>query len=232
MSTRFLTPVLRRASTMTAPRFIPSRLDSIEDVEGCQPGGFHPISIGDTFDQGRFRVLHKFGFGGSSTVWLARDQGEDKDHGRVVTLKAMRADFSSKPPSEMPELAIPQKLRAYLPPSHYVDFQTVDHHFLVQGPNGSHRFLISPLAGPNILAMSDSPGRVAGSRRLRSNLARKVAKQTAKALYHMHCAGFVHGGKWFSPPFKCRQMSHLDLTFCFAYRPTSMNGRTPKCTPV
>jgi acetyl esterase/lipase len=43
--------------------------------------------------------------------------------------------------------------------------------------------------------MSDSPGRVSGSRRLRGDLARKVAKETAKAIYCMHGAGWVHGGK-------------------------------------
>ena len=189
-------PVLRRASMIMASRFIPSRLDTIEDIENYQPGGYHPISIGDTFNHGRFRVLHKLGFGGSSTVWLARDQREEGDRSRIVTLKAMRADVSlSKVPSEIPELAISQKLRTSLPPSESVDFQTVDHHFFVRGPNGTHLFLIFPLAGPSILAMSDSPGRAAGSRRLRADLARKVAKQTAMMMHHMHCAGVVHGGK-------------------------------------
>ena len=178
---------------MMAPRFIPSRLDVIENIEDYQPCGYHPISVGDTFDHGRFRVLHKLGFGGSSTVWLARDQREE---GRIVTLKAMRADVtSSKVPNEIPELAISQKLRESLPPSLSVDFQTVDYHFFVQGPNGSHLFLVFPLAGPSILAMSDSPGRTAGSRRLRADLARKVAKQTAMMIHHMHCIGVVHGGK-------------------------------------
>lgn len=203
MSARLLTPLavlLRRASsTMVAPRFIPSRLYNIEEIEDYQPGGYHPISIGDTFDQGRYRILHKLGFGGSSTVWLARDQREGKDCGKIVTLKAMRADISSQSPGEIPELAISQTLIESLPPSHSADFQPVDHHFLVQGPNGSHRFLIYPLAGPSILAMSDSPGRVAGSRRLRADLARKVAKQTATTLHHMHSAGVVHGGKVFPP---------------------------------
>ncbi|KAL0068067.1 hypothetical protein AAF712_004971 [Marasmius tenuissimus] len=175
---------------MTVPRFIPSRLDGIEDIEDYAPGGYHPISIGDTFDLGRFKVLHKLGFGGSSTVWLARDQQEG---GRFVALKALRADISSKAPSEIPELAISQKLRGVLASSEFADFQTVYHHFSVQGPNGSHLFLVSPLAGPSILAMSDSPGRVAGSRRLRADLARKVAKETATAVYRMHCAGVVHG---------------------------------------
>src|SRR6267154_812375 len=197
ISSVFLTLVLRRASTMVAPRFIPSRLYNIEDIEDYQPGGYHPISIGDTFDQGRYRILHKLGFGGSSTVWLARDQREGKDRGRIATLKAMRADISSLSLDETPEQAISQKLIQSLPPSDSADFQTVDHHFLVQGPNGSHHFLIYPLAGPSILAMSDSPGRVAGSRRLRADLARKVAKQTATMLHNMHSAGVVHGGKVF-----------------------------------
>ena len=179
-----------------APRFIPSRLDTVEDIEDYQPGGYHPISISDTFDRGRFRILHKLGFGGSSTVWLARDQWEGQERGRIVTLKAMRADISSsKNPSEIPELAIPQKIRESLPPSESIQLQTADHHFFVQGPNGSHLFLIFPLAGPSIHTMYDSPGRTAGSRRLRADLARKVAKQTAEMIYHMHRAGVAHGGK-------------------------------------
>ncbi|KAF5353457.1 hypothetical protein D9756_007915 [Leucocoprinus leucothites] len=103
----FFTPALRRTSTIVTRRFTPSRLDVIEDIEDYQPGGYHPISIGDTFDHGRFRVLHKLGFGGSSTVWLARDQQEGGGQGRLITLKAMRADISSsKAPSEIPELVI------------------------------------------------------------------------------------------------------------------------------
>jgi serine/threonine protein kinase len=187
---------------MMTPRFIPSCLDVIEDIEDYQPGGYHPISIGDTFDHGRFRVLHKLGFGGSSTVWLARDRREEGDRNRIVTLKAMRADVSSsKVPSEIPELAISQKLRASLPPSESVHFRTVNYHFFVQGPNGSHLFLIFPLAGPSIRAMSDSPGQTAGSRRLHADLARKVAKQTAMMIHHMHRIGVVHGGKQSSASF-------------------------------
>jgi serine/threonine-protein kinase SRPK3 len=171
---------------MMAPHFIPSHLDAIEDIEDYQPSGYHPISVGNTFDHGRFRILHKLGFGGSSTVWLACDQREEGDRSRIVTLKAMHTNIpSSKVLSKIPELAISQKLKASLPPSESVDFQTVNHHFFVQGPNSSHLFLIFPLAGPSILALSDSPGRAAGSRQLHADLARKVTKQTAMMMHHM-----------------------------------------------
>ncbi|KAF4619518.1 hypothetical protein D9613_005562 [Agrocybe pediades] len=139
---------LRGASTLVSSRsrFLPSRLDRVEDIEDYQPGGFHPISIGDTFDHGRFRVLHKLGFGGSSTVWLARDHAHEQ--GSIVTLKALRSSFSS---SSMTTTSL------------------------------------------SIAALYDCPGRTSGSRRLRGDLARKVAKRTAQSLLDLHQAGIVHG---------------------------------------
>jgi serine/threonine-protein kinase SRPK3 len=38
-----------------------------------RPGGFHPICLGDTLNQRRYQVCHKLGWGGFSTVWLAKD---------------------------------------------------------------------------------------------------------------------------------------------------------------
>ena len=179
-------------SSLTPARFRPSRLDDIECVEGYQPGGFQPVAIGDVFAQGRYRIVHKLGFGGSSTIWLARNQS-----GKLATLKIMRAIVSSKPVDEVPELAVPWKLLECiqaLGPVARSNIQTVKEYFTENGPNGSHLCLVSELAGPSILSMSNSPGRVIGSRRLRSDLARKVAKQVVDAVELMHTAGFVHGG--------------------------------------
>lgn len=198
---------------MPRPRFIPSRLDEIEYVEEYQPGGLHPINIGDTFSKGRYKIIHKLGHGGSSTIWMARDCLQDAPRGRVVTLKALRADISSKSPDTIPEIVIPRLLEAVS--SHSNDLQTIQDHFLVEGPNGTHRFLISPFAGPSILAMYDCPGRVSGSRRLREGLARKLAKQTVLAIYQMHRAGIVHGGQYCSscPVDSSLKSRHsLDLT--------------------
>ncbi|KAL4897599.1 kinase-like domain-containing protein [Aspergillus ambiguus] len=38
------------------------------------PGGYHPVSLGDTVKNGRYSVRHKLGWGGFSTVWLAKDR--------------------------------------------------------------------------------------------------------------------------------------------------------------
>lgn len=62
-----------------------------------------------------------------------------------------------------------------------------------EGPNGTHLCTISQFSGPSVAAMSRTTLRLAGSKRLRGDLARKVAKQTAMALEFMHSKGFVHG---------------------------------------
>jgi len=36
--------------------------------------GFHPLRLGEAFDDTRFIVTRKFGWGGFSTVWLVRDK--------------------------------------------------------------------------------------------------------------------------------------------------------------
>ncbi|KAK9247894.1 CMGC/SRPK protein kinase [Lipomyces tetrasporus] len=68
--------------------FQPSSLDNIEQIENYRKRGFHPVSIGENFARGRYRILHKLGFGGFSTVWLARDE---RNH-RLVSLKIVTAE--------------------------------------------------------------------------------------------------------------------------------------------
>ena len=44
-----------------------------ESLSRYRPGGYHPVTLGDTFKNGRYHVRHKLGWGGFSTVWLAKD---------------------------------------------------------------------------------------------------------------------------------------------------------------
>jgi hypothetical protein len=45
-----------------------------EPLHRYRTGGYHPICLGDILKDGRYRILHKLGRGGYSTVWAARDQ--------------------------------------------------------------------------------------------------------------------------------------------------------------
>ncbi|KAF9069592.1 hypothetical protein BDP27DRAFT_1420717 [Rhodocollybia butyracea] len=65
---------------------------SHEDLGHYMPGGFHPIMIGDEFSQGRYRIIHKLGYGGFSTTCLACNQHKSI----LVALKALRASASEE----------------------------------------------------------------------------------------------------------------------------------------
>lgn len=54
-------------------RFVPTPT-CCEWAEEYRPGGYHPIQFGDTFNNGRYRVIRKLGDGSFSTVWLAVDK--------------------------------------------------------------------------------------------------------------------------------------------------------------
>jgi serine/threonine-protein kinase SRPK3 len=82
------------------------RYPRLEDLEKYRPGGFHPVSIGDTFAGGRYKVLHELWFGGSTfnvhprSGLLKTNAHESNFHARrlsgLVTLKVLSAEESSK----------------------------------------------------------------------------------------------------------------------------------------
>ena len=45
-----------------------------EDFFAYRPGGYHPVTLGDTLKNNRYKIVHKLGYGGFSTVWLAKDR--------------------------------------------------------------------------------------------------------------------------------------------------------------
>lgn len=46
-----------------------------EEEKPCDydKGGYHPVTIGETFCDGRYLIVRKLGWGHFSTVWLAHD---------------------------------------------------------------------------------------------------------------------------------------------------------------
>lgn len=163
------------------------RLDNIENIEKYKRGGFHPIHLADTFKGGRYRILHKLGYGGFSTAWLARDEHLQ----RFFSLKVLTAEASD----QQKELKMLRYLdqRAQGNPRRNSIVYILDN-FTIEGPNGTHICYVSQIGGPSIAQLLDSPGQIAGSRRLHGPLARKLAGQLANAVFFMHSFGITHGG--------------------------------------
>ncbi|KAK3615648.1 hypothetical protein LTR22_027351 [Elasticomyces elasticus] len=146
------------------------RLLDAEWVESYQPGGFHPVDIGDTFQADRYKVVRKLGHGSSSTVWLA---GPRYVAMKIITSKASRA---SK------EISINRSIRANNGArSHVVELLDNFRHV---GPNGEHDCLVFEPMGPDVAACFERsiPYRHCG----------QICKQLLTALQCLHDREVAH----------------------------------------
>jgi serine/threonine protein kinase len=67
-----------------------------EPLERYAQGGFHPIALGDTFHNGKYTIRYKLGYGGYSTVWLARDNQQKNRYSFRLwprILRSLKANF-------------------------------------------------------------------------------------------------------------------------------------------
>ncbi|KAK2763137.1 hypothetical protein FQN54_009773 [Arachnomyces sp. PD_36] len=142
--------------------------------------------IGDTFQE-RYQIVDKLGFGGYSTVWLARDLRLEQ----YVAVKVGIADSSGRD-SLGRELKALQALST--PPSppyvqHYHGrqlFPLVLDKFKIHGPNGTHPCYTTVPARCNLRDVSYS-------RLFHLDVARALAGGLALAVAYTHSKGYVHG---------------------------------------
>ncbi|KAF4999989.1 hypothetical protein FDECE_11337 [Fusarium decemcellulare] len=157
-------------------RYFPFELGECEDPENYEPGGFHPVHLDDVYD-GRYRVTHKLGFGGFSTVWLAADAVTS----RWVALKMVAARESSTYRSR-------SVITDHLSILGSRFFIVADRQFWVDGPNGRHLCLVCPALGPNMSRISRGI-----YSRIKPNFAIEVSLQAAQGLAQLHSNGLGHG---------------------------------------
>lgn len=161
-------------------------LSHIEELDQYEQGGYHPILLYDTFEEERYRVVHKLGYGGSSTVWLARDNLV----GRYVALKVLCAEASD----DVCDIKILDYLKDRAtthPGRQHISF--LYDCFRFQGPNGSHLCLVSEVLGPTLSQLMKL------RKQLRGSISRKVAMQFTQAVAYLHSEGVCHGGMNYIP---------------------------------
>ena len=180
-------------ATSTNLRYELLRSDRCEKIEDYVTGGLHPVHLGDVLAN-KYRVVHKLGWGGFSTVWLTRNLMDSSIKAvKILTAEASRNDR---------ELEIMRQLRRRpLEVSECPGIVSLLDQFKIAGPNGIHHCTVTDVAGPTIAHLSDSSGGPLSTRRLKGNLAQKSAKEVAEAVRFLHDSGLGHGGK------SCRRVS-------------------------
>eukprot|EP00634_Sargassococcus_sp_CCMP2135_P010816 CAMPEP_0198657120 /NCGR_PEP_ID=MMETSP1467-20131203/11310_1 /TAXON_ID=1462469 /ORGANISM="unid. sp., Strain CCMP2135" /LENGTH=556 /DNA_ID=CAMNT_0044393213 /DNA_START=243 /DNA_END=1910 /DNA_ORIENTATION=- len=117
-----------------------------EPKEDYVSGGYHPVTINDTYDN-RYRVRRKLGWGVYSTVW----QCTDMNMARNIALKIQKSapEYSSAAMNEIKILQHVQKEeQAGESDSHVVK---LIEHFYVVGPHGNHVCMVFELLGHTLL---------------------------------------------------------------------------------
>ncbi|BFF96860.1 SRSF protein kinase 3 [Drosophila madeirensis] len=113
-----------------------------EDASQYCRGGYHPVVIGDIFDN-RFRVVRKLGWGHFSTVWLCRDLKDEK----YVALKVVKSA-----PHYIETAADEIRLLEAIRDADPLDVKRerivrLMNHFTVRGVNGMHTCLVFEALG-------------------------------------------------------------------------------------
>lgn len=161
-----------------------------EDIEWYEPGGFHPVHLGDLLGpDGRYRVVDKLGFGGWGTVWLCHDRIEGR--WRAVKINAAAASHGEKDRELEAVRKLMERLRLgtvegplQILESHGIALPV--NHFAIQGPNGTHLALVYPLLGASL-------GKVFQYNAPQPDLLKDICFQLVQAMQFLHRNGVCHG---------------------------------------
>lgn len=159
-------------------------IDDVERLETYQTGGYHPIAIGDTLKDGRYKIVHKLGHGGYSTIWIARD----KNSASTYTYVAVKICVSDNIVMSQ-EKEITRKLLDSDDDRVSMILPIIDE-FVVDGPNGQHPCIVTPPARMSIAA---SKSVTHGYNIFPLPTARAIAAQLAQVVAFCQAQGVVHG---------------------------------------
>ncbi|KAK1771314.1 CMGC/SRPK protein kinase [Phialemonium atrogriseum] len=154
----------------------------VENFEEYRHGGYHPTLIGDTFCDNRYTIVHKLGFRGYSTIWLARDQQLQ----RYVSLKILAASASG----ECAEGTILSTLRNG--DSAHIGKQFIPlllDQLSFNGPNGHHLCLVGQPFGCSIARCQEDSVDLM----FLVDAARSIAAQLIMGLSYLQACGIWHG---------------------------------------
>lgn len=156
-----------------------------EDQEDYCKGGYHPVSVGEQYNDGRYTVVRKLGWGHFSTVWLSRDNTT----GKHVALKVVRsaAHYTETALDEIKLLnKVVQANVEHPGRKHVVSLLDSFNH---KGPNGMHVCMVFEVLGENLLGLIKRWNH----RGIPMPLVKQITKQVLLGLDYLHReCGIIH----------------------------------------
>lgn len=156
-----------------------------EDSEDYCKGGYHPVSVGEQFKDGKYTVVRKLGWGHFSTVWLSRDNVT----GKHVALKVVRS-AAHYTETAIDEIKLLKKIVDARPDhpgrKHVVSLLDSFEH---KGPNGTHVCMVFEVLGENLLGLIKRWNH----RGIPIALVKQITKQVLLGLDYLHReCGIIH----------------------------------------
>jgi serine/threonine-protein kinase SRPK3 len=156
-----------------------------EDSEDYCKGGYHPVTIGEKFKDGRYLVVRKLGWGHFSTVWLSRDT----ETGKHVALKVVRS-AAHYTETAIDEIKLLNKIVQANPNhpgrKHVVSLLDSFEH---KGPHGTHVCMVFEVLGENLLGLIKKWNH----RGIPTQLVKQITKQVLLGLDYLHReCGIIH----------------------------------------
>ncbi|EDO16560.1 hypothetical protein Kpol_1064p42 [Vanderwaltozyma polyspora DSM 70294] len=158
-----------------------------ESLSDYKPGGNHPAYIGEFYNNGKYKLTRKLGWGHFSTVWLA----EETITNQHVALKIVKSDkvYSEAAKDEIKVLKKLKETQKYDRYGGSGNIMKLLDNFIHEGVNGHHIVMVFEVLGENLLAMI---------RRYEPNgvpisYVKQITKQLLLGLDYMHrCCGIIH----------------------------------------
>ncbi|KAF2453390.1 kinase-like domain-containing protein [Lineolata rhizophorae] len=156
-----------------------------EDSEDYCKGGYHPVSVGEQYKDGKYTVVRKLGWGHFSTVWLSKDNTT----GKHVALKVVRS-ASHYTETALDEIKLLNKVvqanKDHPGRRHVVSLLDS---FTHKGPNGNHVCMVFEVLGENLLGLIKRWNH----RGIPMALVKQITKQVLLGLDYLHReCGIIH----------------------------------------
>ncbi|WPH02008.1 Hypothetical protein R9X50_00486200 [Acrodontium crateriforme] len=156
-----------------------------EDSEDYCKGGYHPVTVGEQYKDGKYTVVRKLGWGHFSTVWLSKDNTT----GKHVALKVVRsaAHYTETALDEIKLLnKVVEANKDHPGRAHVVSLLDSFNH---KGPHGMHVCMVFEVLGENLLGLIKRWNH----RGIPMPLVKQITKQVLLGLDYLHReCGIIH----------------------------------------